>query len=370
MSGIPVQFDGAVHREIRAGAAGERASEPDVHFHRPVPHCGIHPGDDALDDTVAGVHERRLAGLDVARLRFGDPQHRLQFLRIGNPREVLPGIHLLADFDGNLQQDSDPSGPHREGRELTPAECQHRPIARHRRFLGRELRLAGIGKDGETLLFERVAGLELFDADLAAPVDQFPDESRLEELPVGVGVPPGLCRGGRQLPGGVLLFQQIGSGLIQQPAEFRFLGAELEFGVPGLLLELQVREDEQHGVRLDGRPGKNATLLNASAGLRGQPADLFGGNLQTAGAAHLPHEFAPLDNAGPDDGAVHLGDPGSDPAEQDQERRQRGRSSAGEDQPPDTAFPVPVGDLEVHGLASPERSLFRVSRTPTPATRA
>ena len=347
----PVQLDRAVHREVRAGAARKLAGDLDVHGHRALAHRGVHPGDDALHDPVPGVHQRRLAGFDVARLRLGDPQHRLEFPGVRNPCEVRSRAHLLADLDRHLQQGSAASGPHREGGELPPAEFQDRPVTRDGRLLGGDLRRAGIGEDGEALLFEPVAGFQFLGAQLAPPVDQFPNQPRLEELAVGIGAAARLGGGSGELAGRVSLLQQVGARLVEQPPELRLLGAELEFGLPGLLFEFGIRENQQYGVLLDRGSGEHAPLLDPPAGLGGQPADLFGWDLEGARSPDLPDQFAPFDDAGPDDRAVHLGRAGGDAAEQQDHDQQRGGAAAGQDQSPDTAFPLPVGDLEVHSAS-------------------
>ena len=150
------------------------------------------------------------------------------------------------------------------------------------------------------------------------------------------------------MAGGVSLLQQVGTGLVEQPPEFRLLSLKLEFGLPRLLFEFGIREDQQHGVLFHRRSGKHAAFLDPAAGLRRQPADLFGRDLQAAGSAHLPDQFPPLHDPGPDDRTIHVRNAGSEAAEQHQQEQQRESAAASQQQPPSAAFPLPVGDLKVH----------------------
>ena len=95
------EFDGAIDAKIWARAHRERFGELDVDGDGAVLDGGIDAGDQAFYDAVAGVNGGGLAEDDVFGLGFGDFDFGFEALGIGDAGEVVAGLDVLADFDGN-----------------------------------------------------------------------------------------------------------------------------------------------------------------------------------------------------------------------------------------------------------------------------
>src|SRR5215831_12663248 len=93
----PLEFDGAVHAQVRTRAFRQRFRHRHVDGDRAVLHRRIDANDFARDDADARVDGRGLSWQDVFRLRLGDFELGLEPRWIGDARQVRTGCDLLSD---------------------------------------------------------------------------------------------------------------------------------------------------------------------------------------------------------------------------------------------------------------------------------
>jgi hypothetical protein len=117
-----LEFNRAVDAEVGPRTARQLALEPDVNRNRAVLRRGVDANDPAGNDALARVDRGDLADRQVARLRLGDAQFRLEARRIRNANEVGAGLHLLADFHRHLLEHAGHAGAHAQLIDLLAAK--------------------------------------------------------------------------------------------------------------------------------------------------------------------------------------------------------------------------------------------------------
>jgi hypothetical protein len=110
--GQPLEFNRAVHAQIRARAAWQLAVSSTSTVTVPCLRRRVDAHDPTRNDAVARVDLGLLADGQIARLRFGNPQFGLEARRVGDAGEVGAGRHLLADVDGDLLEHAVHAGAH------------------------------------------------------------------------------------------------------------------------------------------------------------------------------------------------------------------------------------------------------------------
>ena len=132
-----LDLDGAVHREIRPGAARERAAERHVHGHGAVLHRGIDADDFASRDAVPGVDGGGLSDGDVLGLGLGNAQHRLEPPGLHDARQRGAALGPLPHLERELLQNALSAGHDHHRAHPTALELIHVPETVHLGLLQR-----------------------------------------------------------------------------------------------------------------------------------------------------------------------------------------------------------------------------------------
>ena len=157
----PLQLDRAVHRQVGPRALGQGAVEVEVDRHRAVLDRGVHPHHVRLDDAVARVDAGLLADLHVLGLGLRDADHGLELAGLGHAREVGARGDALAHLHRELLQHAVHARLELQGLHLgAPQPGRGHALLGHRALHG-QLRLDGLARDGQALLLELVAVVQL-----------------------------------------------------------------------------------------------------------------------------------------------------------------------------------------------------------------
>lgn len=270
--------------------------------------------------TPPPVPDRLLAGHDVAGLGLRHADDGLQPLGPRDAREVGAGADLLADLHRNDLEDAVEPCPYLQRLDLGPPQPRLLPPLLHLRLLHAELGLDRLPRDGQALLLDALAVLELVRCALRELQGEARDEPALRQLRVGVGPQARLPRLGRDPRRGRPLVEELA---LEAHPELRVAGVGrpgLRLRVPRLRLKLGVGELEDDGVRRNLRPGQENQALDPGLGLGRDPADVLGH--ERPEPAHLAHQLPPLHGVDDDRRPVDRGGtvvgpsntmPGSDP---------------------------------------------------------
>src|SRR6266436_8184715 len=151
------ELDGSVNAEIGPGAFRQRLVKGDFDIYSPLFHCGIHPRDMTVRDTVAGVDYRLLTDLNVLGLGLGNLDLGFQFCRIRNPREVISHLQSLPDMHGQLLQHARHAGAYMQRFNLIKLQFCELIRLIDCRLLGGQLRLDRIASERQPLRLDLVA---------------------------------------------------------------------------------------------------------------------------------------------------------------------------------------------------------------------
>ena len=270
--------DRAVNAQVGTCAGRQRAFERDVDAHRAVQRRRVDARDPALDDAVPRVDFGGLADGDVPRLRFRNPQLRLQAHRVRHADEVRALVDLRAHFDPVTKhlEDTVHGGLDLQILELADAQLIGRAAQVHFGFLRRELRLDAHPRHLEPPLLDRQPVLQLFGVRPGLLERDGRNQLVLGELLIRLEGQDGVlvvrldARDGRLLAQELTLELRLSilkgglGGLVRQP------------GVHDGLLQLGVAhlEDDRADFDLGARPKHDA--LDPTRGGGSHPADLFG----------------------------------------------------------------------------------------------
>ena len=330
--GQPLQLDGAVHREVGPRALGQRAVEV----------AGRRPRCRSATAGSTRITWASMTPLRVSTLAFWPICTSLAWVSAMRTTALsLPGWatrarfgaggHALAHLDGELLQHAVHARLELQGLNLGAAQPGGGPPLLGHRALHGELGLDGLAGDGQPLLLEPVAVLQLLGRDLRELHGDVGDEALGRQLLVGVGAHAGLVELG--------LHPRRRRRLVHELA----LEADLELGVrasaarraaarrPRPQLQLRVRQLEDHRVGLDLGAGKQHEPLDPALGLGGDPADLLGH--QGAEAAHLSQHLAALDRVDPDRGPLDAGRGGLEAREAEGDEQNGGEPGRSEQDP-------------------------------------
>ena len=241
---------------------------------------------------------------NVLGLGLGDAQFGLELVGPGDAGQVGARRQALALLDRHLLEHPGDAGAHRQLLELALAQLEHRPLLLHLGPLGGELGVDRFGDLGETLLLDLELLRGLLGGERRAAMLDLRSDAVLVEAPPGFGVDVRrpLGRVGRRHVG--LLIEQLTRKLGLEIGVVRLGPLQGQLGVSHGLLELRVREQEDHRVGLDLGAGAEYDLLHPRVGLRRDPADLL--RHQGARAADRAQELASLDLLDPHRSSVDL----------------------------------------------------------------
>src|SRR6185295_4564302 len=291
-------LDGAVYREVRPGARGQRTVERHVHHHRAVLRRRGDPQHAAGYDHGARVDRGAHPHLHVLGLHLGDAQLGLELFRPGHPRQHHARRHALAHLHRQLLELAGDAGPHLERVHLPPPQLVHGAHLVHPSPLGRELRVRRAPVLLDALALD--AGLlgELARLQARQLQVEIGDEPVLGQPLVGLLLQVRL-RALRLRRGELgLLAQQLVLELRSQLVVVRLRRLELRLGLQRALLDLRIAHLQQHRVGGDLDAGQGGDPLDPALDRRRDPAHVL--RHQRAGTAHLTQHEPTLDGVDQD----------------------------------------------------------------------
>ena len=266
---------------------------------------GINAGDQAFYDAVAGVNGGRLAGDDVFGLGFWNFDLGFEALGIGDAGEVLAGLDVLADFDGNDLENSADACANVEGIELAFLEIVESTLLIDFGLLRLDASAGGVFRVFGAIIFELGAHGELLFLNAGELLCDVCANALLAKLYVDFVLNFGLLVFAANRSGGGFLVEEIAVDGDLEAFEIGLCGFELIFGIEGFALENGIAEFDDDAIGLDDGARVENDFIDARIGLRGDPLDIFGD--EGADAANVADHGPALDLVGPDGGLIDGG---------------------------------------------------------------